>query len=278
MDIGQLGAWMTYNRIGEERAREAARLVEELGYGAFWLGGSPRLAELRPLLDATERIVVATSIVNVWAYDAAELGREYAELERDFPGRVLVGIGIGHPEATSEYARPFTAMQRFLDVLDRPESHVPTERRVLAALAPKMIDLSAERALGAIPYFVPIEHTRRTREQLGPGPLLAPELTFVLDEDRDAARAKARAFAAFYLGLGNYCNTLFRHGFDEDDVADGGSDRLLDAVVPQGNADEIVAMVRAHLDAGADHVAVQAVGGSGIPREEWTAVARRFTR
>jgi len=268
MELGKLGVWTSYGRIGAENAGEAARLAEKLGYGAFWVGSSPRVASLRPLLEATERLVAATGIANVWAYDPVELASEYAELERDFPGRVLVGIGIGHREATTAYTRPLTAMREFLDVLDRPESLVPEDRRVLAALAPKMLDLSRERALGAHPYFVPVEHTRYAREQLGPKALLAPELTFAL-----GGREPAREFASLYLGLGNYTNNLMRHGFTEDDVANGGSDRLIDAVVPNGSVEAIVAVARAHFDAGADHLVLQAAGEQGIPRAAWTALA-----
>ncbi|HVN62007.1 MAG TPA: TIGR03620 family F420-dependent LLM class oxidoreductase [Gaiellaceae bacterium] len=274
MNLGTTGVWTTYTRIGEENAGEAARLVEELGYGAFWLGGSPRLPSVRPLLEATEEIVVATGIVNVWAYgDPALLAAEYAALERDFPGRLLVGIGIGHPEATSDYSRPLSAMRAFLDGLDAAEPPLPRDRRCLAALAPKMLALSAERSLGAIPYFVPVAHTRLARELLGADPLLAPEMAFVLDGDTDRARGKAREFARTYLGLANYTNNLLRLGFTADDVAAGGSDRLIDAVIPHGSAEEIAAVARAHLDAGADHVALQALGEPGIPRRGWTALA-----
>jgi probable F420-dependent oxidoreductase len=150
---------------------------------------------------------------------------------------------------------------------------VPRDRRCLAALAPKMLALAGERSRGAIPYFVPVAHTRAAREQLGARPLLAPELGFVLDSEPENARAKARAFARTYLGLSNYTNNLLRHGFTEEDVANGGSDRLIDAVIPHGTADEIAAVVRAHLDAGADHVALQAIGEEGVPREGWTALA-----
>jgi probable F420-dependent oxidoreductase len=273
MDLGKTGVWTTYRRIGEENAAEAAKLVEELGYGVFWLGGSPRLADVRPLLEATKNLVVATAIVNVWAYDPAELAAEYATVEREFPGRLLVGIGIGHPEAASGYSRPLTAMREFLDVLDRAEPSVPRDRRCLAALAPRMLDLSAERSLGAIPYFVPVEHTSYARARLGAGPLLAPEVAFVLDDDTGPARAKAREFAGSYLGLRNYARNLLRHGFTDEDLADGGSDRLIDSVVPHGSAAEIAAVMRAHLDAGADHVVLQAVGEPGIPRAGWTALA-----
>lgn len=278
MELGTTGVWTTQRRIGAENAGAAASLVEQLGYGAFWLGGSPRLTDLRPLLAATERIVVATGIVNVWAYEPAQLAAEYASLEEEFPGRVLVGIGIGHPEATSEYTRPLSAMRAFLDGLDNAGPPLPRERRCLAALAPKMLALSAERSLGAIPYFVPAAHTRYARGVLGSEPLLATEMAFVLDGDPDSARVKAREFASTYLRMSNYTNNLLRHGFTEEDVANGGSDRLIDAVIPHGTADEIAAIARAHLDAGADHIVLQAVGEQGIPRAGWTALADAMNR
>jgi probable F420-dependent oxidoreductase len=277
MDLGTIGVWTRYRDLGEENAAEAAGLVEELGYGVFWLGGSPRLPSVRPLLEATESLIVATGIVNVWAYDPAQLAAEYATLAQDFPERLLVGIGIGHPEATSDYSRPLAAMRAFLDGLDRADPPLPRDRRCLAALAPKMLALSAERSLGAIPYFISTAHTKAARAQLGPGPLLAPEVAFVLDGDSDRARDKARAYARSYLALTNYANNLLRHGFSDEDIADGGSDRLIDAVIPHGSADEIAATVRAHLDAGANHVALQAVGEPGIPRQGWTALAEALT-
>jgi probable F420-dependent oxidoreductase len=273
MDLGRFGVWTTYRRIGEEHAGAAAGLAEELGYDVFWLGGSPRLPSVRPLLEATESLVIATSIVNVWAYDPVQLAAEYAALARDFPERLLVGVGIGHPEATADYSKPLEAMRVFLDGLDGAEPPLPRDRRCLAALAPKMLALSAERSLGAIPYFVPVAHTKAARAHLGAGVLLAPEVAFVLDDDVERARSKAREFAQPYLGMSNYASNLLRSGFTAADIAAGGSDRLIDAVMPHGTADEIAAVILAHLDAGADHVVVQAVGEPGIPRKGWTALA-----
>jgi probable F420-dependent oxidoreductase len=277
MDLGTIGVWTTYRAIGEEHAAEAASLVEDLGYGTFWLGGSPRLPSVRPLLEATQRIVVATSIVNIWAYEPAQLAAEYADLAREFPERLLVGLGVGHPEATSDYTRPLPAMRAFLDGLDTADPPLPRDRRCIAALAPQMLALSAERSLGAIPYFVAVAHTSFARSLLGPGPLLAPEHAFVLDEDVERARATARGFAGPYLGRSNYTRNLLRLGFTEDDIADGGSDRLIDAVIAHGSADQIAAVARAHLAAGADHVALQALGETGIPRRGWTALAGALT-
>jgi probable F420-dependent oxidoreductase len=277
MELGRIGVWTSYRAIGEENAGEAAKFVEQLGYGTFWLGGSPRLSTVRPLLEATEKLVVATGIVNVWAYEPEQLAAEHAELARDFPDRLLVGIGIGHPEATGDYSKPLSTMRAFLDGLDAAEPPLPRDRRCLAALAPKMLALSAERSLGAIPYFVPVAHTSYARSLLGAEPLLAPEVAFVLDEHTDSAREQARDYARLYLGLSNYANNLLRHGFTDDDIAAGGSDRLIDAVTPHGSADEIAEVVRAHLDAGANHVALQAIGEPGIPRAGWTALAEAMT-
>ena len=272
MRPGTLGVWTTLRQIGDEQAA-AAQLAEQLGYGTFWLGGSPRLPSVRPLLEATEQIVVATSIVNIWAYEPAQLAAEHAALVRDFPDRLLVGVGVGHPEATSDYAHPLPAMRAFLDGLDAADPPLPRDRRCIAALAPKMLALSAERSIGAIPYFTHPEHTRAARALLGPDVLLAPEVAFALDGDAARGRETARAYAELYLARSNYTNNLLRHGFDEQDIADGGSARLIDAVVPQGSAEAIASVVRAHLDAGADHVALQSLGETGIPRRGWTELA-----
>ena len=273
VQLNGFGVWTTYRAIGEEHAGEAAALAEELGYTAFWLGGSPRLPVVRPLLQASERLVVGTSIVNVWHYEPAELAAEHAELSGDFAGRLLVGIGVGHSEATSEYKSPLATMRGFLDGLDQAETPLPAGERALAALGPKMLELSATRSLGSLPYFTPVEHTRVAREQLGREALLAVELACVLDADADQGRAKAREYAQLYLKLRNYTNNLLRFGFTEQDIAGGGSDRLIDTIVPHGSAEEIAAVARAHVDAGADHVCLQPLGGEGVPREDWAALA-----
>jgi probable F420-dependent oxidoreductase len=273
MNLGRIGIWTTYRALGEENAAEAASLAEQLGYGTFWLGGSPRLPGVRPLLEATTRLTVGTSIVNIWAYDPAELAAEHAALARDFPGRLIVGIGVGHPEATSDYSKPLTAMREFLDGLDAAADPIPRDRRCLAALAPKNLALSGERSLGTIPYFTPVAHTHAAREQLGAGVLVAPELAYALDSDRERARETARTYAGPYLARRNYTSNLLRFGYTEEDIANGGSDLLIDEVVPHGSIDAITAIARAHLDAGADHLALQALGEPGIPRAGWTALA-----
>lgn len=272
MDFGDFGAWTSYRQIGKENAGAAAGAAEEAGLGTFWLGGSPRLEETRPLLEGSETLIVGTSIVNIWGYDPADLVHEYAALEADFPGRLCVGIGVGHPEATSDYKRPLTNLEAFLDGIDAAAAPVPPDRRIIAALGPKMLATSARRSLGTIPYFSSVDHTRFAREAVGPDALVIPEVAFVLDEDVERARATARDYAKLYLGLSNYTNALLERGFDRADIEGGGSDRLIDHVIPHGTAAEVAAAVRAHVEAGADHVALQALGGEGIPADEWSSL------
>ncbi len=273
MDLGRFGIWTALRAIGEENAGAAAQLIEQLGFGTVWLGGSPQVPALRPFLAATERLVAATGILNVWASDPAQVAEDFTALSEEFPGRVLLGIGIGHPEAQGEYARPLSAMRAFLDALDAAPTPVPPDTRCLAALGPRMLALCAERSLGSHTYFVGVEHTRAARTALGPGALLAPELACVLDEDVTSARETARRYAKLYLGLSNYTNALLRSGYTEDDIADGGSDRLIDAVVPHGDAAAIAAAASEHVAAGANHVCLQTVGVSGVPSVQWTALA-----
>ena len=273
MDIGTFGVWTSFRPFGAERAGEAARIVEQLGYGTWWVGGSPHVPDIRPVLEATSTLVAATGILNVWINDPAETAAADAAVRADFPGRFMLGIGIGHPEATSDYRRPLTAMRAFLDGLDASPAPPPVEERALAALGPKMLDLAGERAAGTHSYFVPVEHTRAARERLGPDKLVAPELACVVDTDPVRARAVARDYAKLYLGLRNYTQNLLGIGFTEADIAEGGSDRLIDAVIAHGSAEQIAEVARAHLDAGADHVCLNPQGERGIPRESWTALA-----
>ncbi|OJU84834.1 MAG: hypothetical protein BGO11_08480 [Solirubrobacterales bacterium 70-9] len=273
MDFGEWGVWTSFRQIGEDEAGEAAAVAEAAGFPSFWLGGSPRLAQVRRLLEGSTKLVVGTSIVNIWGYDPADLAREFHELEADFPGRVCVGIGVGHPEATSDYKRPLTAVEKFLDGVDGAATPIPVERRILAALAPKMLATSARRSLGTIPYFSSVDHTRFARQTVGPDKLVICELACVIDEDVERARALARSYAQLYLGLRNYTNALIEHGFTAVDIADGGSDRLIDHVIPHGSAAEIAAAAREHRDAGADQVCFQPLGAKGIPAADWRALA-----
>ena len=277
MTLGPYGVWTTYAAIGEDRAAEAAALVQDLGFGTFWLGGSPRLPALRPLLASADRITVATGIVNVWQYDPADLAGEYEQLAVEFGDRLLVGIGIGHPEATSDYRHPLSSMRSFLDGLDQAPAPLAADQRCLAALGPKMLNLAGARSRGAHTYFVPVDHTRSARGLLGPTALIATELACVIDSDPTSAREKARAYAKRYLALRNYTRNLLDFGFTERDFADGGSDGLLDAIIPHGTPEQIGAVAEDHLEAGADHVCLQPVGVTGIPRTEWAALADVLT-
>jgi probable F420-dependent oxidoreductase len=274
MEIGKVGVWTSYRPFGVERAGEAGKLAEQLGYSTWWVGGSPHVPDVRPVLEATSTLAVATGILNVWANEPGDTAAADAALRADFPGRFMLGIGIGHREATSAYRTPLATMRTFLDELDASESPPPVDDRCLAALGPKMLELARERTAGTHSYFVPVEHTRAARDRLGPGKLVAPELACVVDTDPVRAKATARNYAKLYLGLRNYVQALLQFGFTEDDVANGGSDRLIDAVVPQGSAEQIAEVVHAHLDAGADHVCVQPLGEAGIPRSGWTALAK----
>jgi probable F420-dependent oxidoreductase len=274
MDIQDIGIWTGYRPFGIDRAGEAAKLAEQLGYGAWWVGSSPHVPDVRPILEATSTLVAATGILNVWSNDPRETAAADAVLRAEFPGRFMLGVGIGHPEATSDYRRPLRTMRAFLDGLDASPTPPPADERCLAALGPKMLDLAGERTAGTHPYFTTVEHTRFARERLGSGKLVAPELACVVDTDPVRAKAVARDYAKLYLGLSNYTKSLLDFGFTERDFADRGSDRLIDAVIPQGSAEQIAEVARAHLDAGADHVCLQPLGEEGIPRNSWTKLAK----
>jgi probable F420-dependent oxidoreductase len=268
MDIGKIGIWKS-RRTGTDGVRE----IEALGYGALWLGGSPSVEQTREYVEAAERLPVLTGILNVWQHEPADVAAAHARLVADHPDRFVLGLGIGHPEATSDYTRPLASMRAFLDGLDAAETPVPPDQRLLAALGPKMLDLAAERTLGTHPYFIHAEHTRYARERVGAGVLVAPEVAVVVEPDAEAARRIARDYAANYLRMSNYTSNLLRHGFTEDDVRDGGSDRLIDAVIPHGTPEAIADAVRAHLDAGADHVCLQPLGHGPAPVDDYAALA-----
>ncbi|WP_067479671.1 LLM class F420-dependent oxidoreductase [Nocardia amamiensis] len=254
--LGRFGVWRWYTGLSPEDARE----LEQLGYGALWLGASPPadLAMVEPLLEATETITVATSIVNIWAAPAKEVAESFHRIEGQFPGRFLLGIGAGHPEHTGEYRKPYDALVEYLDELDA--AGVPAERRAVAALGPRVLKLAAERSAGALPYFVPSAHTARAREIVGPDALLATEHKVVLTDDARAAHTVADAIVEFYLGLTNYVSNLRRFDFTDADLTTPPTDRLFDAVIAHGTPEHIAARLSEHLDAGADHVGVQILG------------------
>ena len=255
-DFGRFGVW-TSGAVEPEQAVE----IEKLGYGALWVGGSPAgdLAFVEPILEKTETIQVATGIVNVWATPAAEVAESYHRIEGAYPGRFVLGIGIGHPENTEEYRKPYDVLVEYLNELDAAK--VPTSRRVVAALGPKVLELSAKRSAGAHPYLTTPEHTAQAHALIGNTVFLAPEHKVVLTRDAAQARAIGRETVDFYLNLSNYLNNWQRLGFTPDDLAKPGSDKLIDAVVAHGTPEAIAARLTEHLDAGADHVAIQVLGG-----------------
>lgn len=268
--LGTVGIWRGATLVDGAFAARA----EELGYGALWLGGSPGgdLAVVDPLLDATENLVVATGILNIWQDEARSAAAAFHRIEKKYPGRFVLGIGAGHREASADYRTPYQALVDYLDVLGA--EGVPKEQTVLAALGPKVLRLAADRTAGAHPYLTSPEHTRSAREILGDEVLLAPEQKVVLDEDDARGRELGRKTVKFYLGLQNYVANLRRLGFGDADVEKPGSDRLVDVLAVHGDGDAIAAGVRAHLDAGADHVAVQALDDDPWPALE--AVAQRL--
>ncbi|SDD81455.1 LLM class F420-dependent oxidoreductase [Auraticoccus monumenti] len=257
IEAGTYGVWQGTAGWTEELAVAA----EQAGYGTLWVGGSPdgdlRLAET--LLAATDRVLVGTSIVNVWKDDARTVAASYHRLEERFPGRFLLGLGIGHPEATGEYASPYQSLVDYLDELDA--AGVPQQGRALAALGPRVLRLAGARSAGAIPYLTTPEHTARARVELGAGVFLAPEHKIALNPDPAVARDLARTTVGFYLGLTNYTRNLRTLGFTDADLADGGSERLLDELVYRGPLESVAARLQQHLAAGADHVVVNPLLG-----------------
>jgi probable F420-dependent oxidoreductase len=250
-DLGRFGSFGT--GVTPQQAKE----IEALGYGAVWVGGSPaaELAWVEPILAATTTLQVATGIVNIWTAPAKPVADSFHRIDKAYPGRFLLGIGVGHPEAHTEYRKPYEALVDYLNQLD--QYGVPPNRRVVAALGPRVLKLSAEHSAGAHPYLTTPEHTARARELIGPSAFLAPEHKVVLTTDAENARAVGRKALNIYLNLANYLNNWKRLGFSDEDVAKPGSDRLVDSVVAYGTTDAIAARLREHLDAGADHVPVQ---------------------
>lgn len=268
--LGPVGAWsFALQRLGAKDELEAARTLEEQGYPAIWMpessGSKDIYAHSAILLAGTRRAIVAPGIASIHARDPMAMANGARALGEAYPGRFVLGVGVSHAPSVKlrggEYGKPLQGMRDYLRAMEQvqyaapqPDPRVPL---VLAALGPKMLELAAEKADGAHPYFVPVEHTPFARRHLGPEPCLAVEVTAVLTVDRSHGLTVARAFARHYLELPNYANNLRRLGWKETDLEGEGSDRLIDAVVAIGDVDAIVRRVRDHLDAGADHVCVQ---------------------
>jgi probable F420-dependent oxidoreductase len=286
MDLSAVGIWSSQLRYGNaDEAADAAAELEELGFTALWIPdiGGPVLDSVDHLLASTKHAVVATGILNLWMHEPSDVAARYASLTETHGDRFLLGIGVSHAplidsKEPGRYRKPLAATRAFLDAIDATEQPVPVENRVLAALGPKMLELSATHARGAHPYLVTPDHTRQAREVLGDGPLLLPEQTVLLTDNRDEARAVGTDWLRAYLALPNYANNLLRSGFTEDDLS-SISDRLFDAVIAWGDAGAIVRRVDEHKQAGADHVCVQALTADPreFPREQWRRLAAALT-
>lgn len=250
-DLGKYGVF------GRGATPQQAAEIEKLGYGAVWVGGSPpaELDWVEPILAATDTLKVATGIVNIWTAAAGPVAESFHRINTAYPGRFILGIGVGHREAHAEYRKPIEALGDYLDKLD--EYGVPKDQRLVAALGPQVLKLSARRSAGAHPYLTTPEHTASARELIGPDAFLAPEHKVVLTTDAEKARAVGRKALEIYLNLDNYLNSWKRLGFSDSDIAKPGSDRLVDSVVSYGTVDEIVSGINRHLDAGADHIPLQ---------------------
>jgi probable F420-dependent oxidoreductase len=274
------------------KAKEAAAELEQLGFGAIWFPesvGREALTHAALLLGATRRIVIATGIANIYARDPVTMAAAQKTLAEAYPERFLLGLGVSHIPLVEQirghsYGKPVASMRAYLDGMDRaPYRAVPPPVRpirVLAALGPKMLRVAAERADGAHPYFVPPEHTRRAREILGNDRLLAVEQAVVLETDSVKAREIARRHTSTYLKLPNYVNNLRRLGFNDEDLAESGNDRLVDAIVAWGDMTAVIDRVRAHQSAGADHVCVQVLPADpqALPTAQWRELASALLR
>jgi probable F420-dependent oxidoreductase len=285
--LGGIGVWtFEAERMPAAGERDYARAIESFGFAALWipesLGSKEAFAHAGLLLAATRKLIVATGIANIWARDAVAMANGARALVDAYPDRFLLGLGVSHAPTVKtrgqSYARPLEYMRRYLDAMDAapytgPKVEVP---RVLAALGPQMLRLSAERALGAHPYFVPVEHTTIARKELGAGPLLAVEQAAVLSEDPAAARATARRHMKRYLDLDNYTNNLRRLGWAESDLTEGGSDKLVDAIVAWGGTGAIKSRTDEHRKRGADHVCIQVLRAdpTGSPTADLERIAK----
>jgi probable F420-dependent oxidoreductase len=269
--LGRVGVWVPgFAAKSPPEAAELAGRAEALGAGALWVGGGnsdgKALDQRAAMLGATEHLVVATGIASIWAWDPTVLASRTAEIDRAYPERFVLGLGVAHAPSVQalgqDYQQPLATMQAFLDALDEAPEGSAAPVRVLAALGPSMLALAGDLSAGAHPYLVTPEHSAGARAILGPTPVLAPEQAVVVERDAAEARRVARGYLATYLTLSNYISSFRRLGFDESDFAGGGSDRLVDALVPWGDGGTVAKRIQAHLDAGADHVSIQPLGES----------------
>jgi probable F420-dependent oxidoreductase len=278
MNLGRLGVWSIDIRRVDGPALTAAAELEQAGYGTIWYpaGSGTRGFEIADaLLAATAQITVATGITSIWATTAEESNAGFAHLERDHPGRFLLGVGVSHESMVNQgnpgrYQRPLASTVQYLQEL----TGVPRDRRIVAALGPKMLTLAKDQSIGSHPYLVTPDITAQVRAALGVGPVVAVEQGVVLETDAGAARAIAREHLSGYLKLPNYVNNWLRSGYTAEDVAAAGSDRLVDELIAWGTADGVGDRIRAHYAAGADHVCVQVLGGAKpVPIAQWRTIA-----
>jgi probable F420-dependent oxidoreductase len=282
MELTGVGIWSSQLRYGDAgQSADAAAELDQLGFAALWIPdvGGHVFDAVGRLLIATARTVIATGILNLWMHSPEDVAASHSALTAEHGDRFLLGIGVSHAPLIDardpgKYRKPLAVTKAFLDALDAAEPPVPVERRVLAALGPKMLALSATRARGAHPYLVTPDHTASARAVLGEGPLLLPEQTVILTEDADEARSIGTDWLKAYLSLPNYANNLLRSGFSEDDLAQV-SDRLFDAIIAWGDEEKVMRRVTEHRAAGADHVCVQVLTAdpTEFPREQWRRIA-----
>ncbi|MUL43218.1 LLM class F420-dependent oxidoreductase [Streptomonospora sp. PA3] len=268
----RVGVWWTSDRWSINEVIPRAREIEQLGYGSLFYGeagGKEAFTQAAALLGGTERLVVGTGIANIHARSAPAAESGARTLGTVHPGRFVLGLGVSHAPLVEysyagSYSKPLSTMREYLATMDAvpPEVEPDARRpaRLLAALGPRMIELSAEAADGAHPYLVTPEHTARTRELLGPDKWLVSEQAVALTTDRQTGLERAHQHLHVYSQLPNYRNSWLRQGFDESDLVVGGSDKLAEAMVAMGDTDAVAAHVKRHLDAGADHVVVQVLG------------------
>jgi probable F420-dependent oxidoreductase len=293
IQLGAFGVWtFQLDTLPAARMQETVAELEEMGYGAVWYGealGREALTKAALLLGGTKRVVIATGIANIYARDPVTMAAAQKTLAEAYPNRFLLGLGVSHIPLVEKmrghrYDKPVPTMRAYLDAMDKaPYQAVPPSSkppRVLAALGPLMLKLAAERTDGAHPYNTTPEHTAQARQLLGPNPYLCPEQAVILEKDPAKARAIARKFLEIYLGLPNYTNNWLRLGFQETDLANGGSDRLIDTVVSWGDLKTVVSRIQEHHAAGADHVCIQVLTDDSktFPLREYRELASALLR
>ena len=281
MDLGRLGIWSIELRTADAAAvADVAAELDEAGWGALWipgLGGGPLLRDAETLLRTTRHTRVAIGVASIWRHSAVELGAGHAALQAAYDRRLMLGLGVSDSAAAhhaGQSFRPLSAAETYLDQLDMPPAVVPRGERLMAALGPRMVELAGRRTAGVHPFAITPEYSAATRELLGPDALLAPHQAVILESNADTARSIARGFISTFVRLNHYARSLHRQGFEEEDLAHGGSDRLVDALIAWGDLDVIEKRIQAHHDAGADHVCLHVISSQpNLPVAAWRRLA-----